>query len=225
MGSILRLITAISLPLLASLALTGCGGSDVTGGTPVAETNAPTVNISGTPVTSVTVGQAYNFTPNASDSDGGALKFSVKNAPSWASFNSTTGQLSGTPAAADAGSTANVVITAADGATTASLAAFTITVVPTKTATSATTGDATVSWVAPTKNSDGSALTNLSGYKIYYGSNGTSLSSAQMVEVTDPSALSYVVHGLKTGTWYFAVSSYSTDGTESALSSVGSKTI
>jgi hypothetical protein len=228
MGSILRLISAVSLPLLVTLALTGCGGSDVVGGgAPAAETSAPTVNISGTPANTATAGQAYNFAPNASDSDGGALKFSVKNAPSWASFNTTTGQLSGTPGAADTGSTINIVITAADGSATASLAGFSITVVAAanNNSVSATPGNATVSWIAPTTNSNGTALTNLAGYKIYYGTNATSLSAETMVQVTDPAALSYVVHGLNSGTWYFAVSSYTTDGTESSLSSVGKKTI
>jgi hypothetical protein len=33
------------------------------------------------------------------------------------------------------------------------------------------------------------------------------------------------VQGLTSGTWYFAASAYTTDGTESALSDVGSKAI
>ena len=56
-----------------------------------------TATISGTPSTSVTVGTNYSFTPSATDSDGGALKFSIANAPAWATFNAATGQLSGSP--------------------------------------------------------------------------------------------------------------------------------
>lgn len=88
----------------------------------------------------------------------------------------------------------------------------------------ATTGSATLSWVAPTQNNDGSALTNLAGYNIYYGTDSTALT--QMIQVGNAAALSYVVTGLAKGaTWYFAVTSYSTAGQESAPSVVTTKTI
>jgi hypothetical protein len=46
------------------------------------------------------------------------------------------------------------------------------------------------------------------------------------VEVlSDPSQTTYIVYGLSPGIWYFAASAYTTDGTESALSGVASKTI
>ena len=51
----------------------------------VSAPNRPPV-ISGSPATSVTVGQAYSFTPTASDPDGQALSFSIANRPSWATF-------------------------------------------------------------------------------------------------------------------------------------------
>ena len=89
--------------------------------------NRPPV-ISGTPGSTATVGQAYGFTPTASDPDGQSLSFSIANKPAWAAFNAATGRLSGTPAAADAGSYAGIVITASDGTLSASLASFTITV-------------------------------------------------------------------------------------------------
>jgi hypothetical protein len=86
------------------------------------------------------------------------------------------------------------------------------------------TGKATLSWVAPTQNSDGSALTNLAGYNIYYGTDSSALT--QTVQVANAATLSYVVSGLPTGTtWYFAVTSYSTSGEESTPSAVSSKTI
>jgi hypothetical protein len=85
-------------------------------------------------------------------------------------------------------------------------------------------GSATLSWVAPQQNSDGSALTNLAGYIIYYGTDASALT--QTIQVADASALSYVVTGLATGTtWYFMVSSYTTTGEESPPSPVLSKTI
>ena len=56
--------------------------------------------ISGTPPTKINAGNAYSFTPSASDADGDALTFSIVNKPVWAKFNATTGQLSGTPTSA-----------------------------------------------------------------------------------------------------------------------------
>jgi len=182
-----------------------------------------TATISGTPMTGVTVGTQYSFTPTASDSDGGKLAFSIKNAPAWASFNAATGQLSGSPKATDTGMTMNIVITAADGTATAALPAFSITVTATPGTPTPTTGTATVSWMAPTQNTNGTALTNLAGFKIYYGTNSASLN--QVAQVSSAGATDYVVSGLTSGTWYFAVTSYTSDGTESAQSAASSKTI
>lgn len=84
--------------------------------------------ISGTPATSATVGQAYSFRPTASDANGDALTFFISNKPSWASFSSATGTLSGTPSSSNVGTTSNIVIKVSDGKTSASLSAFSITV-------------------------------------------------------------------------------------------------
>ena len=72
---------------------------------------APT--ISGTPATSVGVGQFYSFQPSASDPDGDTLAFSIQNKPSWATFSATTGRLSGTPTST--GTFGNIVIRVTDG--------------------------------------------------------------------------------------------------------------
>ncbi len=74
-------------------------------------------------------------------------------------------------------------------------------------------GSATLSWAAPTTRTDGSALTNLSGYKIYYGRmSGT---YDYTVEIASPGVLTYVVEGLVSGEWYFALSAYDSDDLES----------
>lgn len=57
--------------------------------------NAPT--ISGSPETTVIIGQEYRFTPAASDNDGDTLRYTIKKKPAWASFDKTTGALTGTP--------------------------------------------------------------------------------------------------------------------------------
>ncbi|MBJ6727977.1 putative Ig domain-containing protein, partial [Geomesophilobacter sediminis] len=84
----------------------------------------PLPTISGTPATTVTAGQSYLFTPSATD----AASFSISGKPSWGSFDSTTGALSGTPQSADAGSYPNIVISAMNAAGSTALAPFTITV-------------------------------------------------------------------------------------------------
>ena len=172
--------------------------------------------ISGTPTTSLNVGTAYSFTPSAADADGDTLTFSIQNKPSWATFSTTNGKLSGTPGAADAGTTTNIVISVTDGKATTSLGAFSIAV------TQVSTGSATVNWTPPTTNTDGSSLTNLAGYHIYYGTSSSNLSQSA---TAGAGVSSYMIDNLSPGTWYFGVKSYTSDGTESDSSNVASKTI
>jgi hypothetical protein len=87
---------------------------------------APT--ISGTPPTSVTIGKSYVFQPTAADADKNTLGFSIQNKPVWATFSSSTGQLSGTPTSAQAGTYTNIVISVSDGKASAALAPFAISV-------------------------------------------------------------------------------------------------
>ncbi len=89
--------------------------------------DAPT--ISGAPSTSVAQGSAYSFTPTASDVDtGDSLTFGITNKPTWASFNTATGALTGTPTNDDVGTVSNIVISVSDGTASDSLAAFNVTV-------------------------------------------------------------------------------------------------
>ncbi|MEO6186343.1 MAG: putative Ig domain-containing protein, partial [Steroidobacteraceae bacterium] len=172
--------------------------------------------ISGSPPASVTAGSAYAFTPSASDADGNALTFSVSGLPAWASFNTSNGSLTGTPGAQHVGSYSNIVIRVTDGTATTALAAFTINVAP-------VTGSATLSWSAPTQNTDDSALNNLAGFRVYQGSSPSTL--VQVATMASPTMTSLVISNLTSGTYYFAVSAYTSSGEESALSTVGSKTI
>jgi hypothetical protein len=84
-------------------------------------------------------------------------------------------------------------------------------------------GVATLDWMPPTENSDGTMLTNLAGYTVYYGTSSSDLSQSQ--KVSNPGLASYTVTGLTSGTWYFAVTSYSADGVESTRTSTVSTTI
>jgi hypothetical protein len=145
------------------------------------------------------------------------LTFSIANAPAWASFSTTTGQLSGTPGVEHVGTTTGIVITVSDGEADASLAAFSVAV------QAVATGSATLSWTPPTTNTDGSPLTNLAGYKVYWGTSQGNYSSS--VTLNNPGLTSYVVGNLPPGTWYFVATALNSSGAESAFSGVASKTI
>ncbi|MGI9224740.1 MAG: putative Ig domain-containing protein, partial [Woeseiaceae bacterium] len=97
------------------------------GGSLGVDRNRPPV-ISGQPPTSVQVGSRYSFAPVSSDLDGDPLTFSVAGRPEWASFDVSTGRLSGTPRAGDAGTHDGIVITVSDGELTSSIGPFGISV-------------------------------------------------------------------------------------------------
>ena len=175
--------------------------------------------ISGSPPTTDVAGTPYAFTPQASDPNGSALSFSVQNKPAWASFSIATGGLSGTPTTANVGTYSNIVISVSDGTNSAALAPFSINV----TQPAPAPATATLSWTAPTTNTDGSAVTDLAGYHIYYGTSPSALSA--VINVTSPATTSYTVNNLTSGTWYFAVNAYTTGGMDSALSNTGSKSV
>ena len=179
--------------------------------------NNPPV-ISGSPNTSLVVGTAWSFTPTASDPDGDALTFSITGRPSWLSFNSSTGRLSGTPGSSRVGTNSNIRISVTDGIATTQLPAFSITV----TAPELSTRSATLSWTPPTERTDGSPLGSLSGFKIYYGRNRSNLN--QVVNIGS-GITTYILEGLEPGAWHFGVTAVDTNGIESALSTVVSKTI
>jgi hypothetical protein len=84
-------------------------------------------------------------------------------------------------------------------------------------------GTATVSWEAPTTTTNGAALTDLGGYRIYYGLSESDLT--QSVDLNDVGLQTYVVGNLGTGTWYFAVKAVTEAGVESQLSEIVSKAI
>jgi hypothetical protein len=177
----------------------------------------PPPTISGSPATTVAAGAAYSFTPTTSDPSGNPLTFSVQNLPGWAAFNAQSGTLSGTPGIGDAGSYANIVISVSDGTASAALASFSITV------TQPASGSATLSWSAPTQNTNGTPLTNLAGFHIYYGTSASNLN--QSVLIANPAATSYVFTSLAAGTWYFTVNAYTTTGAESVVSNIASVTV
>ncbi|MFY8297651.1 tandem-95 repeat protein [Pseudoalteromonas sp. SS15] len=91
--------------------------------------DAPT--ISGSPSSTVDEDTSFDFTPSANDVDGDNLTFSIVNKPSWANFNSTTGQLSGTPTNSFVGVYGDIRISVSDGTETITLSSFSVTVINT----------------------------------------------------------------------------------------------
>jgi len=180
-----------------------------------AANRAPTIG--GTPLTSATVGSAYSFQPTGADADGNTLTWRIDNKPAWVTFNTSTGRLSGTPTAADVGTSGAIVISVSDGIASVSLVSFTITVVATA------TGSATVSWTAPTTNSDDTALTDLAGYRIAYGRAADDL--AESADIPNPGLTTYTVSNLTSGQWFFAVYAVNSAGAQSDVSNVATKTI
>lgn len=85
--------------------------------------------ISGSPSLSVLQGKAYSFTPVVIDIDNDELVFNIVNKPSWASFDTANGKLSGTPQEGSVGTTEGIVILVSDGNSEAQLAAFNLEVI------------------------------------------------------------------------------------------------
>jgi hypothetical protein len=177
--------------------------------------------IKGTPAATATVGRAYSFQPSASDPSGLKLTFLIYDKPSWLTLDHSTGRLYGTPTAADVGKDSHIGITASDGYRRTLLPSFSITVSPA--AAPLPTAAVTISWTPPTENTNGSTLTNLAGYHLYYGTSQSNLS--HVIDITNPGLATYVVSDLSATTWYFALTSINTAGVESPRSAVVSTVV
>ncbi len=75
----------------------------------------------------------------------------------------------------------------------------------------------TLNWQPPTENTDGSALTDLSGYVISYGTQSGNYPNN--ITVDNPGLTTYVVDNLSPGTYYFTITATASDGTQSEPSS------
>jgi hypothetical protein len=173
------------------------------------ESNSPPV-ISGSPPGEVVATEVYNFTPSASDPDNDTLNFSAINKPTWASLDSASGRLHGTPGDADVGLYENIRISVSDGTASAETSSFTVAVVQT------TSGVITLDWLAPTQNVDGTPLTDLAGYRIYYGNVRGQYDYTR--DIDDAGIMTVVIDNLTQGTWYFAATALNSSGLESDLS-------
>ena len=181
----------------------------------VSSNNAPQIN--GNAPAIVTIDQQYVFQPSASDPDGDDLSFAIANLPSWAAFDDTTGLLSGMPVQGDEAVYDNIVISVSDGELMASLPAFVITVIQ------VANGSVTLTWTPATKNTDGSPLTDLAAYKIYYGLAEGDYPNE--IRIENPGISSYVVENLSPNSYYFVSTSINSSEVESDFSNVAFKTV
>ena len=224
MNDIIRRVRKTSLLVVIMTPLIGClpnqeesMSGDDPGDTrpPTPSNNAPV--ISGTPGDAVVIGNAYSFTPSASDPDGDTLSFNVQNKPAWANFNGTTGALSGTPSLGDVGNYSNIGISVSDGNMSDSLPAFSVGVVQNA------DGSITLSWTAPTQNEDGTALADLAAYKFYYGTSPGGYSN--QVRVDNPGLATYVIENLTPATYYIVATAVNAVGVESQFSNEAIKQV
>jgi hypothetical protein len=182
--------------------------------------NTPPV-IGGVPAGSVTANNNYQFQPTASDADGDKLSFRVTNLPVWASFDASSGRISGMPDNGDVGNFNNIVISVTDGKDIAQMQPFAITV----DAEQAKTGMFTLGWVAPTSRADGTplAMADIDGFHIYYGDlPGT---YTQTINIADGSAVSATVNNLPVGDYYLVMTAYDINGLESGYSAEVTKRV
>jgi hypothetical protein len=89
---------------------------------------------------------------------------------------------------------------------------------------SAPNGAATLTWQPPTTNTDGSTLTDLSAFKVYWSTTQGTYSPTQSAQISSATR-SHTVSGLARGTWYFVVTALNTQGLESPYSNAWTKTI
>lgn len=82
--------------------------------------------------------------------------------------------------------------------------------------------EATLRWNPVTQFNDGTPLTDLAGYRIYYG---PSVDNMKVVVLPDPHATSYVFKHLTPGLWYFSVAAYTREGTQGLSANLTEKTI
>jgi hypothetical protein len=213
--SLAAILTTIALPAMADpiqvsgTSPVGTAGDQYYG---LAATSG-SLRISGTPETSVEAGKYYSFKPTVVAPSGVTLGYAIENKPSWAHFSAESGLLYGTPT--EAGRSSDIVVTVSDGSQRASLSAFSVTVDP-----ALSLGSVELSWSAPTKNTDGTPLTNLAGYVVRYGTSSSAMTSRLSVKSTKLD-----IEHLTPGIWYFEVAAVNSKNVESGFTPRLSETV
>ncbi len=205
--------------LLPGILLAGCFDTENDEGLSGFITNHPGNDapiIIGSPDSAVMINDMYEFEPQAQDPDGDPLSFQIQNKPDWTIFDSVNGRLYGQPTIADIGTYSNIAVTVTDGDKNDTLT-FSVTV------TDTALGSVSLNWQPPTQNEDGTTLTDLAGYKIYYGKNSGAYQNE--VVITNPGTTGFVVDNLLPDTYYFAATAFNATGVESSFSAEAVRTV
>jgi hypothetical protein len=149
---------------------------------------------------------------------GKTLRVWVDNAPAWASFWSQHDSsadymlLYGTPTVQDVGVYPEVRFVAADSSTTA--------VRTLEIAVAVGSGSRfTLSWLQPTENEDGSALSDLAGYRLHIWAAQQGTAASQVIPLRS-SLTQLQLEQMRSGLWKFAMTAYDSAGAESRLSPI-----
>ncbi len=173
--------------------------------------NESELSIRGNPPSLVADATHYYFKPQTVTRTRSNVSFDIKNAPEWSNFDKRTGTISGTPTASHVGKIYNdIQILASDGKYTASLDVFSIEV------TAYADGYITLSWTPPTQNDDGSRVTGLNGYNIYYGFEPDRYS--YHTSVRRRTTVTKVIDNLSPNRYWLSVTAVTAEGSESAFS-------
>jgi len=183
-------------------------------GTPSAPVSK--ASITGAPTTSAEVGKMYSFTPTLIATGDSKWTYSVSNKPAWATFNASTGTLSGTPTSATPATYEGIVIGVSNGTVSATLPAFGIDV------EQPVLGTASLAWTKPVENASQPSLGQLKGYTIVYGKNPNAMNKQLTI---GSGATSAEIENLTAGTWYFKVAAISSSNVVGAFSATVGNTI
>jgi hypothetical protein len=165
-------------------------------------------DISGLPSVEINLNTDYLFTPQSQDSDGDPLTFMVANLPSWANFNTNTGEINGTPTLERLYE--NIVISVSDGFQTVSLSPFDINV------TVPSPLSVTIKWQAPSEDLNNNPLGEIQAYKIFYRVSQGVINKS--ITVNNGSATEFTIDNIVPGEYFFSMAVITESGMESATS-------
>jgi hypothetical protein len=199
---------AISSAQTYTLTCQGPGGTASKTGTIYLTSEVPQITLTANPK-SVQAGGYSTLTWSAINTDG-CHSYGPWHATEPAQGSTTTNGLT---------ETTNFTLACWNASGASSSANVTVTVA----AAGAGNGTVTLGWSPPTLNTNGTPVTALNGYTVYYGTSANSMT--QSLSVAGGSATSCEITGLAAGTWYFDVAANATNGTKSVTSAVGSLAI
>ena len=94
----------------------------------------------------------------------------------------------------------------------------------------AATGTATLTWTAPTQNTDGSTIPasgagSLAGFELFHAATSAGVSTATPIVVNNPAATTYTITGLPVGVRYYAAKAFNAEAIRSDFSGQVNNTI